>query len=151
MMSAPLLLSVKEFRDDELVLDEEETRLVLKFFWPQAGAENIVVSTDARRLAQSMLVAAIDGSYAMGFVHALWESSAKPGAGIKKIAQKFAKSALQHHFRHARIKDLEDVEVYETIRRDLAWQMRLRFDMVRNGMPISQNMPMIYTKGTVAA
>lgn len=75
-MSGLSRLSLVDFRDDELILDQDETRLVLKFFWPQQShrIDGLVVGNDARRLAQSALVAGIDGSYAMGFVEALFRS-----------------------------------------------------------------------------
>jgi hypothetical protein len=49
--------------------------------------DTMVVDNDVRRLAQSALVAAIDSSYAMGFIEALARTIVRPASGIKSIAK----------------------------------------------------------------
>ncbi|WP_068634672.1 hypothetical protein [Thauera butanivorans] len=144
-------ISIKtSFRDDELIFDDEETRLILKFFWPeQASRINaMVVTNDARRLAQGVLMASIDASHAMGFIAALFKSTAGPSASLQQIARKFVRSALQHHFKHARAKDLEDIQIYESIRREVSRSCRSRFEQVVNGMELSL-IPILLHLGTL--
>lgn len=148
-----ILLSVKDFSDDELILNEKETILVLKFFWPSLTnqIDGIRIDNDARRLAQTVLIAGIDGSYAMGFVNSIFLATTRPGSGIKDIAKRFARGSIKHHFKHADIHDLEDVKIYETIRRELARQLRNRLDNLLNGLSLSRAPLFIYVNTSAAA
>ncbi|PTD97952.1 hypothetical protein [Pseudothauera lacus] len=152
-MSSQLLLSVKWFSNEELMMDENESRLVLRFFWPHSSSRihSMEMNHDARRLAQSALIAAIDGSYAMGFVKSIFLASARPNAAIKLIARKFAQGALRHHFKHARSRDLEDVEIYEVVRIELAGSLRERFWEVANGLPLARQIRLIHLNSPVSA
>jgi hypothetical protein len=56
-----LLITVPDLSDVDLVLDEIETRGVLKAFWPHRArdVDNLEIGNGAKRLAQSALMAAI--------------------------------------------------------------------------------------------
>lgn len=60
-----ILVAVPDIADHQLVFNEAETRQILKFFWPQyvRQIDTLTITNDARRLAQTALIAAIDGSY----------------------------------------------------------------------------------------
>jgi len=55
-----ILISVPDISDNELVFDESETRRILKFFWPHLAQsiDDMAIDNEARRLAQTMLLAA---------------------------------------------------------------------------------------------
>ena len=58
------------------------------------------------------------------------------------------RSALQHHFKHARAQDLEDIQIYESIRREVSRSCRSRFEQVVNGMELSL-IPILLHLGTL--
>jgi hypothetical protein len=120
-MMAKKQVTLRSFAPDELVLDEEETKTVLKFFFPADSTkiDNLTINNRVRNFAQGLLVEAIDATYAMGFVQALWESFSNPAKltkGLDKALIKFAKKASKHWFKHATETDLMNVKIYETVR-----------------------------------
>jgi hypothetical protein len=86
------LIAVPDMADSELVFNDDETRQILKFFYPAsaAGIANMTVTNDTRRFAQTLLIAAIDASYAMGYIQALGRTVVHPGSGIKSLAKNWA-------------------------------------------------------------
>lgn len=135
-----ILISVPDFSDAELVFNEDETRKILKFFWPGSGGsiEAMDIDNGARRLAQTALVAAIDGSYAMGYMKALLDSVVQPGSGIKSFGKKLARRFVRHWWKHAKQNDLEDVRVYESVRIAVASGLAARFRDSLNGLAVSR-------------
>lgn len=122
----PVTVTPPDIPDSALIFDAEETRTILCFFWPgEAGAiRDISVSNDVRRFAQTILIAAIDASYAMGFVDALVDSVRSPSGGLKKLGKKLARNFGKQWFKHATQDDLEDVKVYYTVRNVIAIRYR---------------------------
>lgn len=112
------LVTLRKFSPDELLFNEDETRQILKFFFKsqQQTIKQLTVNDTVREFAQGLLVEAIDASNAMGYVQALFKSVANPTAGAKKVITKFAKKASKNWFKHAKPKDLLNVEIYETVR-----------------------------------
>jgi trehalose utilization protein len=108
--------------DRDLVFDEHETRQILRFFWPNLLPEIAAVSVNnnVRRYSQGLLISAIDASYAMGYLQAMFESLSRPHKGLKAMGKKLAQRFVQHWWRHAQQKDLNDVKIYETVRRTIA-------------------------------
>ena len=129
-----ILLSVPEIEDSELVFNEEETKLILKFFYSQEAStiDSLKINNDLRRWAQTLLIAGIDGSYAMGFIDDLGqvllsiiEGGKNPG--IKGLAKKLAKKFVKRWWHHATQSKLEDVAIYEAIRHSIAVKTRPQF------------------------
>lgn len=123
------LVSVPEIADSDLVFDEAETRQILKFFYPASTARitGMAIDDDARRLAQTMLIAAIDGSYSMGFVQALFTSAVRPGSGIAPLAKKLGRKFVRHWYKHATQEDLMRVKIYDSVRSSIAVSLKHRF------------------------
>lgn len=114
---------LRQFRAAELLLTEEETRTVLKFVFPPQdhGLIASLPCRDALRgFAQALLVEAIDASCAVGYVEALFRSTANPTAGAVAILKAFGKKAARHWFKHATARDLIDVRVYQFVLDELA-------------------------------
>jgi len=91
---------LKKFSSDELILDESETRTVLKFFWPQESVatridESLIVTDSVREFAQALLVEAVDASYQVGFIEAIVRSTANPTRGAVKVLKDFGKRAAK--------------------------------------------------------
>lgn len=131
-----ILISVPDFQDNELAYDENETRQILRFFWPYRSEDisDLSINNDTRRLAQSALVTAIEGSYAMGFVQILGETIVRPGSGVKPLARKLAQKFVKHWWKHTKQRDLGDVKVYESIRNSIAQNLKPRFELVVHGL-----------------
>ena len=131
-----ILLNIPDISDDDLVFDENETRRILKFFWPHLAndIDGMNVDNDVRRLAQSALIAAIDGSYALGFIHALGTTVVRPGSGIKSFAAKLARRSASHWWRHAKQRDLSDVKIYDSVKKRVALALGDRLRLALNGV-----------------
>ena len=135
-----ILIAVPDFGDEELIFDESETKQILSFFWPSRSAQisGLNIDNDARRLAQTALVAAIDGSYSMGYVEALFRTVVRPGSGIKAFGKKLARRFVKHWWKNAKPKDLEDVRIYESVRNSIALGLSSRMLDVLNGISVSR-------------
>jgi hypothetical protein len=131
-----ILINFPDIADSDLVFSEGETRQILKFFWPErAGAiDDLTVDNEIRRLAQTALIAAIDGSYAMGFVEATIRATVRSGSNIKSLAKKLAGRFVKHWWKHAKQHDLGDVKVYESVRVAIAQNLGRRVDAIINGV-----------------
>jgi len=119
-------IHLPEFDESQLLFDERETREILRFFWPERSPDINALSpvdNEIRKLAQGLLVAAIDSSYAMGFVHILFDvlRNGRPGfAGLKTMGRKLAAKYVAHWWKHTRPEDLHAVQIYEAVRKALA-------------------------------
>ncbi|WP_263147436.1 hypothetical protein [Pseudomonas sp. RIT-PI-AD] len=118
---------LRTFSADELILDTEETRQALKFFFPTdaPSIDDMPVNDNLRAFAQALLVAGIDASYAMGYVEALFKSLR--GGSPAKVVKAFGKKAARHWFKHANASNLMDAEIYTSVRNALS--LRFRSDL----------------------
>ena len=66
------------------------------------------------------MVEAVDASYAVGYIEAVFRSAANPTKGAIEVIKKFGKKAAKHWFKHASVHDLQNVKVYDFIRDRLA-------------------------------
>ena len=134
-------VGLKEFKPDELIFDEQETKDILTYLFKGYVAESQIQSmqvTDAvRGFAQGLLVEAIDASYALGYVEALFRATANPTAGVKSIIKKFGKKALKHWFKHASGRDLQDIKIYDRVRERLAENFQTPMRMMIDGVSMA--------------
>jgi hypothetical protein len=130
------LVTLKEFSPNELFLDNDETKRILEFFFENQKntIKDLIISDRIRGFAQGLLVEAIDASYAMGFIEALFKATTNPRNGAGKIIKKFAKSAFKHWFKHATASDLLNVKIYETVRLQLSINFGRHFIALRSGL-----------------
>ncbi len=114
---------LREFKKDELVLDEKEARVVLKFIFADTSEptiDGLPMSDELRGFAQALLITAIDATYSVGLVEGLFRVTADPTKGALKVIKGFAKKAAKHWFKHAKASDLSDVRIYDFVRDELA-------------------------------
>jgi hypothetical protein len=127
---------LRVFNQSELIFDETETKEILKFFF-QADRQTIElceITEGLRNFAQGLLVAAMDASFAMGWIEVTFRWVANPGAGLKKSMKKLAKAATKHWFKHLKAgQSLEDAKVYESIRDQLARSFRSPLQVILLG------------------
>lgn len=130
-----VIITPPVIEESQLLFDEKETIAIFSFFWPDKAAafNEMTVTTGARQLAQTILIAAIDASYAMGWVDALFRSVSKP-TNLAGLGKKLAKNFVKHWWKHAKVKDLENVKIYETVRRSVALKFLTDVNMFLHGL-----------------
>jgi len=106
----------------------------------------MAIDDSARRLAQTALVAAIDGSYAMGFIEATFRTVAKPGKGIVSMARKLGQRFVKHWWKHATQSDLSEVRIYETVRVAISNALRRHFDGISQGIAMGRGGRQFYAR-----
>ena len=93
--------------------------------------ESIQISNELRNLAQGLLVAAVDASYAMGWIELTLRWVVNPGAGLKKALQKLARRAARYWFKHLKSnQSLTDAKIYESVRNQLTRNFRSPFQIM---------------------
>jgi hypothetical protein len=93
----------------------------LKFFFPNdAPLLPAALTPDDCCFAQALLVEAIDKSYAMGYVEAVYNAFfmkiPDSFSSIQDMVKDFAKEAVEDWFKHATSNDLKDPKIYENVR-----------------------------------
>lgn len=103
---------LRSFTNEELIFDAEETAIILKFIFKhkRSVVDELDINDRVREFAQGLLLEAVDSSYALGFVEALFRAAINPGAGVKRILIKFSTRAARHWFKHASSKDLANLK-----------------------------------------
>jgi hypothetical protein len=131
-------MGLKKFTTGELIFNEEETREILVFFFPHLAnsIKKITIDNTVKGFAQGLLVEAIDASYALGFIQAIFSSTINPTAGVLNILRKFAFKAGKHWFEHASEKDLRKIKIYYIVRQRLQVNFKTVMLMVINGLSI---------------
>jgi hypothetical protein len=136
-----IIITTADIADANLIYNEDETRRILKYFWPGLSSQfdALTITNDVRRFAQTMLIAAIDGSYAMGYVAGVWDTLAHaithPNGNIADLAKRLARNYIRHWWRHATQQDLEDPRIYDSVRNTIAYSNSGAVqDMISNAM-----------------
>lgn len=120
---------LRQFTSEELLFNEEETRIVLKFIFKPVDhpfIDSLQMSDHLRSFAQGLLVEAIDASYAVGYVKGLFESTVNPTKGAMKVIKSFGRKAASHWFKNASAHDLKNAKIYDFIRDYIAVVFKLR-------------------------
>ena len=117
-------VTIRSFSSSQLIFNESETRIILTFLFPsRAQSIKTAKMTDSlRSFAQGVLLAAVDASYAFSFVDALFGAALRPNVAAQKVIKKFSQKALKSWFKYAKPKDLSDIKIYESVRRDIDYQ-----------------------------
>lgn len=120
-------IGLLQFPPEEIIFDDEEIKQVLLFFFPgrEASLDSFVMTHKMREFAQGLLVEAVDASYALGFVEAIFKGAyAQPGKAAKAFLRTFALRAYNKWFKHAKPADLANLKIYVRIRD----QLRVNFE-----------------------
>ncbi len=129
---------LRSFTKQELILNDNETRIVLLFIFGSSEKqfiESMVISDAARGFAQGLLIEAIDSSYAIGFVEAIFRSTANPTQSAVRVFKSFGKKAIKHWFKHAQMQDLRDVQIYDFVRTEVARNFKTSLRLI-NGIAL---------------
>ncbi|MCF6338842.1 MAG: hypothetical protein L3J84_12980 [Gammaproteobacteria bacterium] len=130
---------LRKFTSEELFLNEEETRIVLRFIFKPIHHElidSLPMNDHLRGFAQGLLVEAIDASYAIGYIHGLFRSVKSPVKGALKILKSFGKKASQNWFKHASVHDIQNARVYNFVLDHMGWHFaRVLETIAANNQP----------------
>lgn len=127
---------LKHFDESQLLFDKQESFKILQYFGLEPGIPVNQFTVEDRSFAQALLVAAIDASYGMGFVHAMFDAFyMKPVTSVDDLGdmtKKFLEKAVEHWFEHTSKTDLRDPEIYDSVRVQIArtarsaWTIRVQ-------------------------
>ncbi|HWY59514.1 MAG TPA: hypothetical protein VNZ03_33930 [Terriglobales bacterium] len=110
-------LGLKHFQKDEIKITRDDARKILVFFFGSNVPTPENLTDEDVPFAQALLLEAIDKSYAMGYVEAVFNSFyMKVPSDIKELMKDFAKEAAKNWFDHAAGKDLSNPKIYEMVR-----------------------------------
>jgi len=114
-------IHLRKFKKEELIFDNEETVIILKFIFKNKHGliDGLEINDRIREFSQGLLLEAVDASYALGFVAALFGGVFNPSVAAKKVFMKFSRKALKHWFKHATAKDLMQIKIYDAVRKQL--------------------------------
>ncbi len=133
-----ILITAPNLDDSQLIYDEKETKQILHFFWPdfKEKINTTPITNETRRLAQTALIAAINGSYPMGYISATFQSAFFPLSNdIKSIIRKMAFHFISTWWKQGlQRKDLENAQIYESLRSSIAYHLSSRIRSHTNGV-----------------
>jgi hypothetical protein len=134
-----ILVSVPDIADKDLRFNEAETREILRVFWPSGSAriDSMPMTDDARRLAQTALIAAIDGSNQMGYVEALFRTAYRPNPTVTGIIRALARQFVESWWQHTKPQDLKNAHLYQAVINAIAFSLRSQFEMVAQGLQLT--------------
>lgn len=140
-----LVVNYPAIADTDLVFDAHETRQILQFFYPSYSSRiaTLTIANDARRLAQTMLIGAVDASINMSYVKAMVLSLRfLPGKRVASWAKKLARGLTKQWFKNATQNDLLNAEIYDAVRKTVARNFATEFQALLNGLSIARmNLP----------
>jgi hypothetical protein len=110
-------VGLKHFSRDEIKISRDDARRILIFFFGNNVPAAESLSDEDVSFAQALLLEAVDKSYAMGYVEAIFQSFyMKIPTDIEKMMKNFVKQAAKNWFDHATGKDLSNPKIYDSVR-----------------------------------
>jgi hypothetical protein len=130
-----ILIKIPDFSESDIFIDEEETKAILLFYWPEKASQiaTLQVGLDAKKLAQTVLIAGVDASYAIGYIGAIVRNMYNPGKGLASALKKIAKRAAKHWFQHATAQDLADAKIAFSVKSTIKGAARTHFEFLLTG------------------
>ncbi|MCP4117005.1 MAG: hypothetical protein GY737_16695 [Desulfobacteraceae bacterium] len=112
-------LMLRNFKESELIFNDQQTKEILKFFFSTEHQyiEGLVINHKIKSYAQGLLIEAVDATYAIGFIEIVHKTfNLQPPVKLKKIFIKFGQRAASHWFKHAKRTDLSNIKIYNIVR-----------------------------------
>jgi hypothetical protein len=125
---------LKHFQKNQIIISKNDARSVLIFFFGNKVPPAEQITDDDVAFAQALLLEAIDKSYAMGYVNAIFDvfyMKVPTPDSFKDMIKEFAKNAAKNWFDHATGKDVSDPKIYNNVRLMInsnfgsVWQIRM--------------------------
>ena len=117
----------------DVVTDAVEAAEIWKLFRKYPIDHGRLEPLSYRAFLQAALMAAIDGSEAMGWVETIWRASVKPGVTARKVLKKVAQHALKRYYRHLKG---EPEQLYATVLSGIHYQCAHYFRSIEQGVEI---------------
>jgi hypothetical protein len=119
-VSASNDIYLRHFEPADIVISADDANLILRFFFGNNVPPGAQLTAGDVAFAQALFLEAIDKSYAMGYVHALYDCFYMkiPGSfdSVIDMAKSFAKKAAKQWFDHATGEDLTNPRIYAAVR-----------------------------------
>jgi hypothetical protein len=122
---------LRQFKPDEVVLDDAESLAVLRFFWPEKERhlQAMTVTLADRAFAQALMVEAADTSLTMGLMEEVYRRFfGRVPSSFRSIAKsmlKILRKAVHNRWlRSSKEFDAAKVKIYENVRATLARSFR---------------------------
>ena len=135
-MSAMVDWQLRHFEQDEIIVSADDANLILRYFFGEEVPPAGQLTNEDVGFAQALFLEAIDKSYAMGYVHIIFDCFYMKVAGsfddVKDLAKDFTKKAGKRWFDHATGKDLGKPEIYNNVFAQMkasfreTWKMRMQ-------------------------
>ena len=116
----------------DIVITSGEAAEIWKVFRKHPIRQSTLEKLDYRAFLQAAMIAALDGSAAMGFIKALFTSAYKPNATVKKIIKKLLKEALKQYFKRKNGNE----DLYMNVISAIAYHDKFYFDSINQGAEI---------------
>jgi len=127
---------LRHFGADEIIITADDANLILRFFFGDNVPPADQLDADDIGFAQALFLEAIDKSYAMGYVHIVYDCFYMkiPGSfdSVKDMAKDFVKKSAKHWWDHATGKDMNKPEIYAAVRAVITvkfrsvWEIRMQ-------------------------
>jgi hypothetical protein len=123
----PFVVTIPPLEDSDLIYTEDETRTIFNYFYPSwsSDIEKCKIDNDGRAMAQTMILAAVDATYAMSYVETVMKFVAgqtkSASRDILKLVRKLGQKMTQNYLKHVKDKkELEHPKIYESVRVSVA-------------------------------
>src|SRR6266700_1839839 len=130
-MTTPAEVGLKRFKKEDILITREGARKILIFFFGSNVPPSDNLTDEDVSFAQALLLEAVDKSYAMSYVQAVFDTFyMKIPTDIGEMIKDFAKKAAKNWFDHATGRDLSKPHIYHNVRVMITanfretWQMR---------------------------
>jgi hypothetical protein len=134
--------TLQKFSPSELLLDEADTRAVLRYFWPDKARQidSAPVTDEMRGFAQGLIVEATDASLTMAITKTIFERFFMRRTRSLKSIAKSAGKVIQQAWRSQRMRNkqinLDLVMIYDSVRVTLARNFRTELELMLMGVEL---------------
>lgn len=129
-------VTLQKFTPEEIIFDDAEITQILLFFFPGTDDQlrNYTMSHPMREFAQGLLVEAVIKSQAMGWVeYAFTLLSPGRAPSLRSILGKLAKGGLQYLKKSKKLTQLDNLEIYETVRKVISDNFKTEYHLRLDG------------------
>jgi hypothetical protein len=125
-------MSLIHFSPTEIVLSDQQCWEVLVFFFGGNAAVPVTALTsNDKSFAQAMLIEAIDKSYAMSWIEAVFREAMSLTPSIRNIIGALARHAVRTWLNEIPLEEIENQQIYISVKNTLtanwrsAWRIRI--------------------------
>ena len=124
--------SLQHFSGDTLLVDRQEAwKILVWFFGGNSGISPTTLTENDMSFAQALIVEAVDASENVGWIEAIWRSTATPPKDLKSLFKKLARNLMKQWLKNSKPIDFENPKIYTMVKDALsrnwrsAWRIRI--------------------------